>query len=209
VAGGISGIAAAYAAGDRLNDRVRRLRAPIGSASIGADGFRWRHFGKTEFIPWADVRDLEQRVAEVVVSVEGRAAVVLPLREAKAFADAASEALERYRDECAPEPIAALERGAGSLADWLTRARGLLQGGSYRDADVGEDQCVRVATDPRAPAAQRIGSAAALSRGSDDARHRVRVAIAETANPVIAAALEDAVEGRDDDHATRKALARR
>ncbi len=208
-AGGIAGIALAYIGGDRLNERVRRLRAPIGSASIGGDGFRWRHFGKTEFVKWAVVRDVEQRGANVALHVEGREPVVLLVREAKSFADAAREALVRYHDASAPETIGALEFADESVFDWLGRARALLRRGSYREADVGEEQCVRVAIDPRAPAEQRIGSAAALSRASDDVRNRVRVAIAETADPVIANALEDALEGRDDDAAMRKAMGKR
>ncbi len=185
--------------GDKLNDRVRRLRAPIGSESVGVDGIRWRHFGKTQFLGWAAVRDVEERASsEVVLQVEGRADTVLRVREAAALKTAVREALQRYRDARPPETIAALEFGGESVTDWLERARKLLRGGSYRDADVGEEQCIRVATDPRAPAGQRIGSAAALSRASEDARARVRVAIEETADPVVANALEDALDGRTD-----------
>jgi len=198
IPGALVGLSLAYMAGDRLNDRVRRLRAPIGSASIGADGIRWRHFGRTEFIAWSSVRDIEQRGQLVVVHAEGRGEVPLHLREADAFATAVRDGLRRYRDAESAEPIAALDFVGESVADWLGRARGLLERASYRDADVGEERCVRVAVDPRAPIAQRIGSAAALSRASDEARKRVRVAIEETADPEVANALEDALESRGD-----------
>lgn len=196
VPGALVGLSAAYMIGDRLNDRVHRLRAPIGSASIGADGIRWRHFGRTEFIAWSSVRDIEQRGQVVIVHAEGRGEVALTLGEADAFTTAAREGLRKYRDVEAAEPIAALEFVGEDVADWLGRARGLLERASYRDADVGEERCVRVAIDPRAPIAQRIGSAAALSRASDEARKRVRVAIEETADPDVANALEDALESR-------------
>lgn len=203
IAGGIAGIAGAYTLGDRLNDRIFRLHAPIGSAAIGTDGVRWRHFGRTDFVGWSDVRDIEQRGQLIVVHTERRGEVTLQVREADAFATAARVALRRYRDAEAAEPIGALEFAGESVADWIGRARALLRGGSYREADVGEERCVRVAIDPRAPIAQRIGSAAALSKGSEDARRRVRVAIEETADPEVASALDDALESRGDGALTR------
>lgn len=72
----------------------------------------------------------------------------------------------------------------------------------------GQDELAFARGAPRAAVAQRIGSVAALSHASDDARGRVRVAIEDTADPLVKSALEDALEGRDDDHATRKAMAR-
>lgn len=204
--GGVLGVAGAYVAGDRLNERVRRLRAPIGSVAVGADGIRWRRLGKTAFVGWAEVRDIEQRAGEVALQVAGRAATVLRVREAGALATAARDALQRYREAAQPDTIAALELAGDDVSDWLGRARKLLEGGSYRDANVGEEHLVRVATDPRAAVAQRIGSAAALSNASEDARTRVRVAIEETANPVLANALEDALDGREDERAMRSAV---
>lgn len=207
VGGGIAGIAGAYRLGDRLNDRIFRLRAPIGTASIGADGIRWRHFGRTEFIAWSSVRDIDQRGQVVVVHREGGDATLV-IRQAELFADAARRALHAYRKDEPSESIAALEFAGESVADWLGRARRLLEGGSYRSADVGEERCVRVAIDPRAPIEQRIGSAAALSKASEDARNRVRVAIEETADPSVANALEDALESRDDERRLRSVLRR-
>jgi hypothetical protein len=198
VPGALVGLALAYIAGDRLNERVRRLRAPIGSASIGADGIRWRRLRRTEFVSWSHVRDIEQRGQVVVVHAQGRGEVALQLGEADAFATAARDTMLRYREGEAAEPIAAFEFTGERVADWIGRARGLLQNNSYRDADVGEERCVRVAIDPRAPVAQRIGGAAALSNASEEARQRVRVAIEATADPEIANALEDALEARGD-----------
>ncbi len=195
--GGIAGLVGAYMLGDRLNDRLSRLRAPIGSAAIGSDGIRWRHFGKTEFLGWSSVRDIEQRGQLVVVHGEGRE-TTLVVEEAELFADAARRALQGYRNSEPAESIAALELAGENVGDWLARSRRLLEGGSYRDADIGEDHCVRVAIDPRAPITQRIGSAAALSTASDEARQRVRVAIEETADPEVANALADALEARGD-----------
>jgi hypothetical protein len=101
---------------------------------------------------------------------------------------------------------------AGACADRKRvgrRARRLLQSKSYREADVGEERCIRVAIDPRAPAAQRIGSAAALSHASEDVRARVRIAIDETADPIVANALEDALDGRAVGRALRTAITAR
>jgi hypothetical protein len=193
--GGLAAAAVAYAVGDRLNERVARLRAPIGSASVGADGVRWRRFGKPEFVGWSKVSGIVARGEEVVLSTEGRGEIALRVKDAAAFTAAAREAMERYRAADPPDPIAALELTGEHVADWLGRARKLLEAGAYRDAAVGEEQLVRVATDPRAAAAQRIGSAAALANASEDARARVRVAIEETADPVVANALEDALAG--------------
>jgi len=208
VVGVVSGATGAYMAGDRLNERVRRLRAPIGTASVGVDGVRWRHFGWTDFIGWTRIRDIEERRGTAVLHVEAGPDVVLQVRDAATFVHAAKEAAQRYRDAPTPQPITALELAGENLGDWLARARSLLRGGSYRDADIGEEQCVRIAIDPRAPVSQRIGSAAALSKASDDARARVRVAIEETADPALANALEDALEGRADETAMRRALDR-
>lgn len=195
--GGIAGIVGAYMLGDRVNSRIGRLRAPIGSAAIGSDGIRWRHFGKTEFLGWARVRDVILRGRELVVLVEGGADIMLPLQQPELFVSAARDALKRYRDGAPSPTLAALEFAGEDVAGWLARARELLQAGSYREADVGEENCVRIATDPRAPLAQRVGSAAALSKASEDARQRVRVAIEDTADPVVANALENALDERD------------
>ena len=204
--GGIAGLALGYTLGDRANERIRRLYASIGTASIGADGIRWRHFGKTEFIAWKTVREIEQRGQVVVVKREGEDARLV-IQQAELFANDARRALHAYRSGEPSEGITALDFAGGSVAEFLARSRNLLAGGSYRDADVGEERCVRVATDPHAPIAQRIGSAAALSKASDDARQRVRVAIEETADPEVAGALEDALESRGD-RAIAKTLGR-
>jgi hypothetical protein len=209
IAGGGSAIAGISILGARLNDRIDNLRATSGSAAIGADGIRWHRFGRSAFIGWRRIRDVVSRGSDVVVHVDGASKVVLPVTEADSFGGAAREALAKFRRGEAPETIAALDFGGENVADWLGRARALLQQGStYRDADVGEERCVRVAIDPRAPIAQRIGSAAALSKASDDAKSRVRVAIEETADPEVASALEDALEARDDDRAVHSVLRR-
>lgn len=195
IAGGLTGVVGTSVVGARLNDRIRDIRAPIGRAAIGADGIRWWSFRRMEFIAWSSVRNVEASRTDVVVYREAGNAV-LAVQEAHLFASAAREALARYRSGEASETIAALEFTEENVADWLGRARALLEPGAYRDADVGEERCVRVAIDPRAPIAQRIGSAAALSKGSDEARQRVRVAIEETADPEVANALEDALESR-------------
>ncbi|HEY2368376.1 MAG TPA: hypothetical protein VGH87_18395 [Polyangiaceae bacterium] len=205
--GAIAGLAGAYMAGDRLNNRINRLRAPIGSASVGADGIRWRHFGRTEFIAWSSVREIDQRGQVVVVHREGGNATLV-IQQAELFADAARRALHAYQNDERSENIAALEFTGDSISDWLVRARALLQGSSYRDAHVGEERCVRVAIDPRAPIAQRIGSAAALSKASDEARRRVRVAIEETADPEVANALEDALDAKGDERALGRVMQR-
>ncbi len=206
--GGLVGVVGAYIVGDRLNDRIRRVRAPIGTVSVGADGIRWRRFGRTHFAGWAAVLGIEQRASEVVLELADRTPVTLAVQESGALAMAAEQAQQRYREGAPPDVLAALDLAGASVAEWLERARKLLERGSYREANVGEESLVRIATDPRAPAAQRIGSAAALSSASDDARSRVRVAIDETADPAIANALEDALDGRKDDRAMRAVLTR-
>ena len=208
IVGGLAGVAGAYILGDRLNDRVGRLRAPIGSAAIGVDGIRWRHWGKTRFIGWASVLDVYRRGGDAIVQIDGGAGVILPMRETNGFVNAARDALHLYREGEPAETIAPLDLADGDVADWLGRARALLRGGSYREADIGEERCVRVATDPRAPLAQRIGSAAALSQASEEAQERVRVAIEQTADPKVAHALEDALDERDDPRALASMLRR-
>jgi hypothetical protein len=131
------------------------------------------------------------------------------MQQRETFVEHAREALRQYREGAPPDAIPAFELTTASVAEWLARARRLLdERGSYREADIGEERCVLVATDPRAPLVQRIGSAAALSKASEDARSRVRVAIQETADPTVANALEDALEERDDPRALANVLRR-
>ncbi len=155
--------------------------------------------------------------------VKKRGGKVLEVRseEATELSAAIAEALEGFRarpqvdgltllrvDAEATEVTEAEQGRAASIDGWLARARAALQQpAEYRGAPaVVPDTLAQLAANPTAPAEQRIGSVLALREADPSLRDRVGVAVDEVADPVLAEAMEEALEADPDPKRLARAL---
>jgi hypothetical protein len=133
----------------------------------------------------------------------------------QALVEQIDAALTRFRNAGSEAAAVArlLERGPRSIAEWrdaITRAAA----GGYRETHVDAETLVDIVENPRSPVSQRLGAALALtelpdesSAASRDGRnHRIRAAVASSANPRVRIALERAAEGTLDDATYERAL---
>jgi hypothetical protein len=101
-------------------------------------------------------------------------------------------------------PVDLLARGQRSIARWRADLSGAQA--SFRQLALPEEELLAVLTDPGAPTEQRIGAGLAL-RG--EARARIRVAAAASADPVVRVALEAVAEEEIDEPRLEAALRHR
>ncbi len=184
----------------RLAGRIGRVRVRRGTVAVGADGLRWRDLLRARFVSWAEVeavRVVDEPERVVVLELRDGSTRELGVGEIEELHAAATNALERWQAREAAGEVRGLRLEArGELRGWLDRAKTLLASTSYREESVAPEQLVRVAEDPKAAPEQRIGAALALSRAPEPLRVRVRVASEDTADPALAEALGEAIEGK-------------
>lgn len=162
---------------------TRSVRARSRTVWVGADGIR---VGPT-FVSWEDVLDVSGDHGGVrVVRREGRAIPIAP-EEPLEFLQETERRLMAFRARVTSMPIA--ELASGERAELLRKA----QDSGYRGASIDLRALTDVALDPGASLPQRADAAWVVTRVDPSLVPRVRVAIEETANAELAAALESAV----------------
>jgi hypothetical protein len=103
---------------------------------------------------------------------------------------------------------AVLLRGNESIAEWRERLRKLaVSGHGYRTGGLPMDVLVRTAADATAPAAARLGAAAAIAFGDDgEAKKELRIATEGIANDKMRIAMVSAADGMAEEEAIAAAL---
>jgi hypothetical protein len=172
-----------------------RLRAPWGRIAVGSEGVRWDGWVRRVLTRWRDVEEVtRQRDATVLLVAPGRH-IVLASPDVLGLA----QAIEELRAANATATRAEIPAALASDRDterWIGRTRTLLGRDSYRTAGVSLEQLARVLEDASAPAATRIGAAAALlGAGAAHAELVARVKD-ESVDEDLTRALEDALAGR-------------
>jgi hypothetical protein len=188
------------------------------TVSIGTDGLVTRWLGRTRYIAFSEVRDVERydeyiatkrqrgvrltlRSGEVVRLATGQTDV--GLTEAARLAARIEEA-RAARAAGAAHPADLLVRGDRTPLDWVLALRRLGAGAfDLRTPAIPHDTLLGVVEDSAAPAIDRA-SAAVAAMASDDleVHRRVRVAAATTASPKLRVALELIADKREDERAS-------
>jgi hypothetical protein len=119
------------------------------------------------------------------------------VEDLRGFEDAAAaRAAEAHRAR-EPGPRLAELEPTPNVKEWVANVRDLArEDRGYRDGSRHPELLVRVAEDPTAPAAHRVGAALALSGAPAPIKARVRVAAEETVEEEVADAMLDALAGK-------------
>ncbi|MEM9192552.1 MAG: hypothetical protein AAGF12_25480 [Myxococcota bacterium] len=180
-------------------------RANQGSITIGGDGLRWRKVGLERFRAWSEIESVALgRERDVVLTLTNGSKKRFWIGGAKAFVREAEEAREGYLEEVSVPTLPDFE--CSDFDTFRERALTLGSKNQYRTNAISTEHLVRVAVDPRADRTQRVGSALALANASARFKAKVRVAIGETADPRLAQALTEAVEGTLTRRSAKRAL---
>src|SRR5687767_8327236 len=186
-------------------------RGPDDALVVGRDGVHWSERTMPRFLRWPEIERVAVEPDGVqvrVVRIDGRAhtlvvddadgvlAEILQARAAWWASDAVPPALALRLDGIAPHAV----------VDWSARARVAMSGDPYRAPPSPPEHLARIALDPHAEPDQRIGAALALAAADATHRDAVRRATEETADPDLARALREALDGRIDAHLVARAL---
>lgn len=193
----------------RLASRAAMLRMKNGHVVVGEDGIAVRRFLQPRFHPWSEVDHVRIEEGVVVLALAGGSTEQLIVGDPFALETAAKRAKDRFDVASRSDPVRVL--ACDGLPDdrWLERVRVATSESAYREGAVSADELVRVAEDPTQSADQRVGAAAALAKADPDIVRRVRVATELTANPELATALEQAIDGELGVRQARRAIAQR
>ena len=172
----------------------RRPRGP--HVAVGADGVAI-HSPPARYHPWARVRSVRRGPKSGMVSIglDDGTTLAVAVSDAVGLEQALRAGLKRHREHEGSPRLRVLEPEGEMDEAWCERVRNVTADASYRVEGVSEDALLEVLEDPSQSATQRIGAALALARAPDEVRKRVRVAVAETADPNLGPALEHAAEG--------------
>jgi hypothetical protein len=157
---------------------------------VGRDGILVQCLGWSRFTPYADIVQVEHDRASVWVhTLDGRR---LRIPGARGLEGTLRRAIARSRPD--DDVAGQLAQSGRSARDWLTALRGVRPRPSevhYRVAQVPESRLWAVVEDGRSEPSARLGAAAALAEGIDDAgRVRLANAARAIAHPRLRVALE-------------------
>ncbi|MEM9068279.1 MAG: hypothetical protein AAGE52_07220 [Myxococcota bacterium] len=174
---------------------------------VGDDGVRLpKRRGLPRFVPHRAIRDIEQQGNELRLRLKNGKSVPLPTkRMSRVRRGLLREALlERKFGESKAARVESLTR-AGELSAWIERVRGFLSADGFRTPAVDEKKVADVLADGDSSVEHRVGAALALLAQDPQNAPKVRVAIDQSADERLEAALEAALEG--DDGELQKVLA--
>lgn len=180
-----------------------------GSVAVGEDGIAVRRLLASRFHPWSRIHHVRLEEGFVVLALEDGSTEQLLVADPVALEMEAERAKRRFE---AREPTARLRvLACDGVPDkrWLERVRVATAESAYREGAVTAEDLVRVAEDVTQSPDQRVGAAAALAGADPELVRRVRVATEVTANPELAAALDQAIDGGLGVRQARRALAPR
>jgi hypothetical protein len=190
--------------------RLRRLKKPCGTVTIGLDGVLVKEDETVDLVRWSDVADVRhsERASCVTLELEGGKKRDLVIAQPSQFAREARKARDRAAELSGRQRLSVLSLGSDDQSQWLTRVKEATRAEGYRDEPVTEEALVAVLEDPAQSADQRLGAALALAH-SEVYRPRVRVAAETTVEPDLAEALEEVSNGEVNEPTLRRALARK
>lgn len=194
----------------RLAQRSARARLRSGSVAVGADGVAVRRLWKTHFLPWTaitDVRRDETTGAVVLERVEGPPEALL-VKDSLALEEVARNTRRAFESRSKSARLRVLGLEGRVDRSWVARAKQATQTGTYREEAVTQEGLLGVLEDAAQAPEQRIAAALALSTAAPEVTRRVRVAVEETAEPKLAEALEQAVDGDVKLRSLRRAVER-
>ena len=185
---------------------IIQARIRGGLAVVGRDGIAWRKWFRTRFLRWSDVRAIDLDNGVILVKTLDNKTHALRADDASGLLDAARAAREAYLADTPHRRIEVFERGDASLSEWVAQAKALLKQDGYRAKAPPAALLTEIAAAPHAPPTQRIAAALAVADAGEAHRVKVRVAIQETADPVLADALAEVLEGGHRLRPLKKAL---
>jgi hypothetical protein len=185
---------------------------------IGTDGVWVESIARKRFLPFEDVAEIVQENESIAVvlrsgaRVTDRVLVGRRLRRGKrlktssaadaaALAERMNDALSAFRARPAEQdPSALLAPRGRNASQWRKDLRALFSAASYRAPVLPAEQLWRIAEDPAAEPAKRIGAAVVLRGALDDeGRARLRVAAEASAAPRVRVALLAASDTENDE----------
>jgi hypothetical protein len=173
-----------------------------GRARIGGDGVLFRWLFVSRFVR---ARDIDAVVVgakppSVELKLKNGSSFKIPMgrgMSAKALADpleALKTAQHEDRENASVEEVLLAER-TGSVAEWITRLRGLANDAGFRALAISPQRLWEVLENRDARPEARIAAVVALAPTLDDAgRARVRVVAETVATPHVRVALETATQ---------------
>lgn len=179
------------------------------SVVVGVDGLRIESIGGRRFLPYGSIRAVSaSRWALVVVHERGRAVLWAPGVDAATLRSLADLADER-RSVCrATSPTAPVSRPE-TIRRWREAIMKRVDGLSYRQRSISNDDLTRILTSPAVSRDLRIEAALALaSRGSKGDRSRIRLAAATVADDATRVLLERIAEDEASDSVLESLLLR-
>lgn len=165
--------------------------------TVGADGVRIDHFGRSRFVRHADIASVTGRGGKLKLVLKNGKRLTLGVENTVAIADRIEEAKRRH-DEAQPSELSdehakLLARGDRSADRWKSDLDKALHEQAYRKETVRPADLLRVVSDPSAHPEQRVAAAFAV-RSDGEARSRIRIAADACADRDTQAALEATLE---------------
>lgn len=188
----------------------RRLKPHL---VVGLDGVRVAGVVRSRFVPYRDIERVRRTGEErrrIVLETSGGVVVLSCIESSEEEVDALVARIEEGRARAtaghAP-PLDQLDRRGRALQAWLGALRELALGEKgFRGAALSDDDLDDVLSDPEAPLERRLGAALILRARGSDARDRIRVAAATSAERRVRVALEAAAADEVDHDALERAL---
>ena len=191
----------------RMIEHTGRLLSPWHRVAVGADGMRWSGWQRTLFAPWSEVASVSRRADGLSLVLTSGRRLALIVDDGAGLAAAIEKARSAFAQARRVEAPSSLAPDGDARA-WISRARALSSEASYRVGHPPPETLVQLAEDPAAPPLARVGSVLALAGATEAQKVRVRVALEDTADEELAAALREAIDGELDERRVA-ALARR
>jgi hypothetical protein len=189
------------------------------NATVGLDGIRITGVLHPKFIPYSSITSAKrEHGADTGIFKGGVVVLGTTSGEVRLFAsgqshdqvDALFDHIERGRAAAAAvdaPPLDALDRKGRSVEEWRTALGDPAFGeAGFRSAGLGQVELDDVLADPNAPLERRVAAALALRSRDDEARRRIRVAAATSADPHLRIALDAASADEIDDRRIARAL---
>lgn len=188
----------------------RRLKPHL---VAGLDGVRIVGILRSRFVPYRGierVRRTGEKRDRIVLETTRRVVVLSCIDRSDEEIAALVARIEEGRAGATARHAPALDqldRRGRPLEGWRRALSGLALGDKgFRGAAFSDDDLDDVLSDPEAPLERRLGAALVLGARGSDARARIRVAAATSAEPRVRLALEAAAADEVDDDALERAL---